>query len=221
MKYQVTILVAALTLFGSQANARSVPYVWGVWEWQHSEPVQLMVSPGSASLAFTEARSQGGAMVDATIRIQLWYEGGSIEDPRPAAPVAHFPFEDIWLQSTGLVMCMGGTTADTDTDADGWFTFSQPPLMGGWINPDAASEALYVMISGVLLWDQTDVPIEPGIWINSPDINGDLHVNLSDIPVFAADYYGDYSFRSDFHWDQAINLSDVVRMAQSLGDKCP
>ncbi|MDX2472329.1 MAG: hypothetical protein QNL91_01345 [Candidatus Krumholzibacteria bacterium] len=57
---------------------------------------------------------------------------------------------------------------------------------------------------------------------NSPDINGDGVVNLTDVPLFAGDFHGGaYDFRSDFHYDGIVNLSDVVHMAQGLGSSCP
>ncbi len=60
-----------------------------------------------------------------------------------------------------------------------------------------------------------------GININSPDINGDLVVNLSDVVEFARDYFGDDDYRSDFYWDGSVDLSDLVLMAQGIGASCP
>jgi len=59
------------------------------------------------------------------------------------------------------------------------------------------------------------------IYVNSPDLNGDLAVNLSDIPIFASDFFGSYNYRSDLHYDGIINLSDLSRMAQSMGRSYP
>ncbi len=56
---------------------------------------------------------------------------------------------------------------------------------------------------------------------NSPDINADLTVNLIDLSIFAFDYFGSYSFRSDFFWDGEINLIDLASMTWLIGDTCP
>ena len=48
------------------------------------------------------------------------------------------------------------------------------------------------------------------------DINNDGVVNLSDIGIFAQDYYGVYNPRSDLNGDGIINLSDLGILAQCL-----
>jgi hypothetical protein len=64
---------------------------------------------------------------------------------------------------------------------------------------------------------------QPGFEIdfNSADINGDLAVNLSDLVLLAQDREGSYQYRSDLYWDGAINLSDVVLLARGYGADCP
>jgi hypothetical protein len=39
--------------------------------------------------------------------------------------------------------------------------------------------------------------------------------------MFTMDYEGGYAWRSDFHWDGTLNLSDVVLLSTSLGAGCP
>lgn len=56
---------------------------------------------------------------------------------------------------------------------------------------------------------------------NSPDINGDLRVDLSDVTFFAHDYFGVYDYRSDFNYDGVVNLTDVSMFAPELGAACP
>ena len=216
------IIFATCAAFTTVADrAYAVPSIWGVWTWQHTEPVHIMVTPGIGGDPLTAAEFFGGAAADATIRIQLWGDqGDDPENPLPPIPVANFPREDIWLEAPGLAGCVGGSNPDNNTDADGWFTFSQPPLIGGWTDPNEGPPGISIYVSGVLL-DDGSSSIKPPIVINSPDINGDLVVNLIDVPLFAADFDGSYSFRSDFHWDGVLNLSDVVRMATGLGAECP
>jgi hypothetical protein len=56
---------------------------------------------------------------------------------------------------------------------------------------------------------------------NSPDINCDKVVNLTDVVLFANNYYGTYDYRSDFYWDGVLNLSDIVLLAQNMQAECP
>jgi len=135
--------------------------------------------------------------------------------------LAGFPREDIWLHSSGLVPCVGGTSVDADTDEDGWAIFALPPRAGGSTDSSGEPAGLWVYCNGDVLRDENYDLIEVPIVLNSPDINGDLEVNLSDVGMFAADFFGPYSFRSDFYWDGMLNLADVGRMASGMGSGCP
>jgi len=215
MKNFGLFLVALMAALGSTGNAMATGSIWGVWDWPFSEPVQVVVSPGGSGPSLTQASLYGGATVDATIRIQLWYQYDS-----PPAPVPDFPAEDIWLEAPGLVSCMGGANADADTDEDGWFTFSHPLRMGGRSQIENGPPYMHVVVNGSWLEDLSQY-ITPTIIANSPDINGDLVVNLGDLGLFADNFFGEYDFRSDFYWDGVLNLSDVGRMATTFGEDCP
>ena len=195
----------------------SVPDLWGVLEWEFPEPVHLMVSPDGSGDPFFQATMYGGAPVDATLRIQLWIQDGW----DPAAPLVGFPGEDMWLEADGLWNCIGGSSPEGNSDAEGWIEFSLPPRMGGWMDISAQPPALQVMIMGDTLRDENGDLLAPAIAVNSPDINADLEVNLIDLNAFATDFFGAYSFRSDFFWDGVINLADVGRFAGSIGGECP
>jgi hypothetical protein len=160
--------------------------------------------PNGGGSAFTAARDAGGP-VDATVTLTLIDGLG--------APIANFPAEDMWLESVdgGLAFCTGGTTADLNTDAAGQTQWVTPLAAGG------SSQALTaVMISGAALTSGN-----LAINHNSADISGDGIVNLTDVPLFVADFYGAYNFRSDFSFDNVINLSDVVKMGTAIGASCP
>ena len=58
------------------------------------------------------------------------------------------------------------------------------------------------------------------LYVNSPDINGDLVVNGSDGGFFNADLFGDYNYRSDFNFDGVVNLSDAGVMTGAIGTSC-
>ncbi len=220
MKYLQTIAVGLILVMAPVGSAQGVPDIWGVWDWPHTEPIHIMITPGAGGDPLNDADFFGGAPVDATIRVQLQGYLGGLEDPQPTQSIADFPFEDLWLEAPGVQMCTGGATADANTDADGWFTFSGQLNGGGWTDANLGTPGLQVMVSGIPL-DNRIEPIRPHIVVNSPDLDGDGRVSISDIPPFADDYYGAYAFRSDFQWDGVINLSDVARFAASLGELCP
>ena len=214
-----TFLFASV-LFLMPALSFAVPSVWGVWNPEITENVHILVTPAETGTPLSAADHPGGGSADATIRIQLWVDDGDTGTPNPHA-VPNFPAEDIWLEIPGLTNCAGGANADGPTDADGWFTFSGPLGMGGWNDPDEGPPVVNVIVNGIVLAQADWSPISPGIWANSPDINGDLAVNLTDVAIFAADFFGGYRFASDLFWDGAINLSDIPILAAAVGDVCP
>jgi len=164
-------------------------------------PYVMFNIPNGGGSAFT-----GAAGGDATITLTL-------RDGLGVA-IANFPFEDAWLETLdgGMAACTGGATADANTDVNGVTEWVTPLQAGG-----ASTAGTQVSISGAFL-DGAALNINH----NSADINGDGNVNLTDVPLFAGDFYGGvYAFRSDFAFDGFVNLSDVVRLAQALGASCP
>jgi hypothetical protein len=131
-------------------------------------------------------------------------------------PIVGYPKEDLWLETTlgGLILCVDGSIADADTDGAGQTTWSMAIYGGGSTIP--GSELCQIMVDG-------DPLTQPGLDIqfNSPDINGDLIVNLTDVVLFSGDFYGAYAYRSDFYWDGTLNLSDIVYLSQGNGRMCP
>ena len=165
--------------------------------------------PNGLGTTFANARSTGG-VVNATITLTVLDGGGG--------PVANFSATDMWLEkevvaSTGnFAACTGGTAADLNTNASGVTTWAAPLRAGGW----STSKTL-VVINGAALTSNTGLILQH----NSADINGDGNANLSDIPLFVADFYGAYSFRSDLLFDGIVNLSDIPRVASGVGAVCP
>lgn len=170
------------------------------------ETLTLMVAPDGSGRSFDEAFLPWGNTEDATITLEL--KNANWE------PVANFPREDLWLeaQNGGLIPCVGGTIADANTDAFG-ITWWQNPVLGG-----GSSEPLtIVLVNGAPIELTTGVNLR----FNSPDINGDLVVNLIDVALFSQDFFGAYDFRADFHRDGIINLQDLATFAQAYGGTCP
>lgn len=165
--------------------------------------------PNGLGSTFAQARSTGG-VVNATITLTV-LDGGGV-------PVANFSAADMWLEkevvaSTGnFIACAGGTTADANTNASGVTTWAAPLRAGGW----STSKTL-VVINGSALNSNSGLVLRH----NSADMNGDGSANLSDIPLFASDFYGAYAFRSDLLFDGVVNLSDIPRLAAGVGAVCP
>lgn len=131
-----------------------------------------------------------------------------------------YPFQDIWWDDNGngdLAMCQGGSVADANTDASGNTTISGSAAGGGWTQAQCRVYLAGVAVLGPALTNGL-LPLE----VNSPDINGDLKVDLVDLGAFAQDFNNPpYDFRSDFTCDGVENLADVGRFAIHNSEQCP
>ncbi len=206
--------LAALAIVAATSSVviaeSGIPYVWQITP--HAEDVSLFVLPDDSGPPLTQAMTFGGQVIDASIDITLTDLYG--------APVANFPFEDMWLDTEtitgGRCPGYGHFSPDTSTDYNGLASFTTALGGGGWtegpmwfyLNGDRARHP-----DG---WQHPPITLR----FNSADLNHDGSVNLSDIAIFAADLYGPYHYRSDFFWDRTINLTDVVKMASGLGHNC-
>ena len=206
------ILVVVAAMLAADAAAACEPGETGLpvldlsvvtWHLGHDETATLLVVPDGSGAPLTAARRPDGSPVDATIQLTLidaCYD-----------PIAHYPREDMWLESVdqGLVLCAGGSIADHNTDLQGMTTWSQPIRGGGH-----SVAGCKVVVSGTLSFP---LPLR----FNSPDLNGDLAVSLVDVARFAGAYFGPYRFEADLRADGALNLSDIAVMAAHVGADCP
>lgn len=168
----------------------------------------LFVRPDGEGKPFTEAFevNGGGNQIDATMIV--------VARDALGHPIVGIPVEDLWISSgdDGVVVCTGGRVfADAPTDADGRTTFSRPPRAGGY------------SVTGVRVFYTGDeiTHIEYPISMNSPDLDGNGRVNLTDTGIWANDlFFGPYHYRSDFNGDGTINLTDAGFMGRSLGVDC-
>lgn len=162
----------------------------------------LFVRPDGNGFTFDQAHLADGTVVDATITLTLVNYLG---DPLPG-----YPAEDLWLETSGgsLQFPAGGTAADAATDASGQTEWFQPLQAGGC----TIGETTIVQVAGQGL-------AGPGLDIAfvSPDINGDLIVNLADLSTFSAGYTGTYDPCADMFYDGSMNLSDLALFSQSYG----
>jgi hypothetical protein len=177
------------------------------------QPVSVYTLPDGSGHPLSSCFSLGGGRIDATIELTMMNGLGQI--------LTQYPAEDIWLEAHGpndLVLCAQGAIVDGPTDALGRTSFSGPFRGGGALAAiHGQTEFFLVSTAGDYCADWIYVPIS----VNSPDVDGNLVVNLSDVVLFAEDFYGAYDYRSDFHWDGMINLSDLVLLVQGFGAACP
>jgi hypothetical protein len=163
-----------------------------------ADPGAAYIAPGGTAPSLGEQ----GVVVHVTI----------YDAPVGGSPVAVFPFQDMWLSDPGdgsIALCPGGSVADLNTNGDGQTTISGVISGGGqaangtmlWVNGEPHGELLPVLL-------------------NSPDINGDLVVNVNDFSAFGADYYTS-AFRSDFNHDGTVGLGDFAIFGQHYGEACP
>jgi len=175
--------------------------------------VSVETLPSGDGRPLNAARTSNGtagntAIVNATITLTVKDGNGD--------PIYLYPSEDLWLQTTsgGLKLCPGGSVADFSTDINGQTTFSHAIYGGG----HSEGEQTVVVINGSAL-----VGSNLNIQWNSPDISGDLKVDLTDTVTYASDalHPTPYHYRSDMLFDSQINLSDTVLYAQGIGKICP
>ncbi len=192
----------------------------------------LYVLPDGTGHALNAARIRDGAgsVVDATIFV-------AIKDSEDHWVIG-YPAADIWLENLhgGLAFCPShGAIADEPTtyhrlpplNPDDpqpptweWSTSFSGPFYGGGNTDPAAGDEIVVMTAAT---GSTPLPRPlSDLQMNSADINGDLVVNLDDIPLFVHDYYlGPYDFRSDLLADNVINLSDLAVFVPAYTNHCP
>ena len=163
----------------------------------------LMISPAGNGPTLAEL----GLTITVHVRA---CDGGLWDEP--------FPAEEIEVSggNSGVSFC-SLPMADADTDLHGTATFSGSWAGGGWAEGDGGHLGqIRVWVYGL------PAVLEPiRIGINSPDLTGDLRVDLADVGEFGLDFFGPYSFRSDLFYDGVINLADLGRLAMHLGEECP
>lgn len=207
------VLLAAFVLLMVSAVQAEQPgsSIWDVYcnvdfAYDGNETLTLFNTPGGTGAPFSQAFLPDGTWVDATLRVQILDSAFQ--------PIAHFPAEDMWLASLddGLITCIAGSAADSNTDSEGWTVWAEPLNAGGYSTEPCR---LYVNGQAPVNWLDLD------LLFNSPDINGDGQVNVADIALFSSSYFGSYSFYADFHYDGVLNLLDISRLATGMGASCP
>jgi hypothetical protein len=174
----ITCLLA-LACFGLGSARASAFAVAGDQACAVTDPVCILIVPDGSGMAFAEARTSDGAVVDATVHVQVV----GVDEFGPLGPACQYPREDIWLEPEGDGP--GGcefahvAVADAPTDQDGWTMFSMAPRAGGWSRADVT-----VVVGGIPATGSPYYLPSLPIYFNSPDLDGDLQVDLSDVVVF-------------------------------------
>lgn len=211
--YTVNFLVFMVGL-ASIAFAQGVPDLNNCWV------VAEGIEPGDIAVSFnlpdgemeggnplTAARTLGGP-VDASITLFL---RDSQNNPIVGFPRGIIELVDPTNQLAGCYTSNQPNSPEADSDSEGKMVWSSSLSFGGWIQDE-------IMVS---IWNVGEMLCDVPIHHNSADINADWGVNLADVAIFAEDFFGEYTFRSDFYYDGIINLIDVAMMGQAFGAACP
>jgi|GEM_PF-4557945 len=217
MKYRIVIFAFSIFLMvgaATPATAQNKPDYYLSWvdcpTCPPQEAVVMFHVPDGTGSPFTRARTLNGE-VDATLVLHLRDSGNN--------PVVDYPRENVKIEvwSGGIwTACPEGSLPDANSDDQGRVIWTNPLLVGGFCG-DGDSRPV-VMIKSIPLANDAFVLGNS----NSPDLNGDLAVNLVDVGIFATDFFDSGNpFRSDFYFDGVVNLSDIGLLAQSIGADCP
>jgi hypothetical protein len=212
------VLLVALGGGGALANPIVLPLVDTI-DFGPAGTVSLAMAPDGSGTPFHAAWRVDGTTTDATIRISLVDEWDN--------PMADVPREDVWLQFDAPPGTVAGCIQlqdygsvfhpDHASDLDGVMEWTLPLRGGGWSEGPAR---MFIYGMPAERPDHSILPPLP-IRVNSPDVDGDLAVDLTDIALFTQDLGGSYHYRSDFCWDGVIDLSDVAFFVPAIGCVCP
>jgi hypothetical protein len=172
--------------------------------------------PSAHVLVCPQGDGQSLAEVGATITVQV------ISDQ--CWPPPGFPPEEIYVLgcdeawTTLCVPVSRAIDADGPTDENGITTLSGTIRAGGF------GTGLWVMVRGQVATGECNCPAEPiclPITVVSPDIDGDLVVDLVDFALFASTWSPQpYSPSSDFNGDGVIDLIDLSLFALHFLHTC-
>jgi hypothetical protein len=162
----------------------------------------LYIAPGGGGENLSDAS------VTATISVTVNDANGN--------PIQNYPFQDIWPGSAvpgEINLCNGGAAADGNTSASGQTTISGTIAGGGH-----TQNGVRVFLAGVAITGTGALSID----INSPDITGDLVVDLADIGPFSDELNNQTAslFRADYFDDGTIDLADIGIFSAFIGDTC-
>jgi len=196
----VTLLVVAVPAVADEFLMMEMPWSQtprSMLLWPPNLPV-----PSSIDFLFD---TQGPATEPYRLRV-LWDTWGC--EPSGPAPGIELAYLSGWSSSPGLVFAEPAGQVGGATDAGG-MTAVILPLRGGG---QGTAWDFRLTAPGIYCAQNLDL----GLKVNSPDLDGDLLVNLADLTLFARDYFGPYNYRSDLYWNGAVDLADIVYFSRAL-----
>jgi len=140
-----------------------------------------------------------GNIVDATIVAEMVH--WSLGDP-----LVGIPAEDVWLESVSFNYCSSPLSPNGPSDADGYMFFTGTLSGGGSMND------FELCFAG----DYFPGLTIDNLFFNSPDINGDNTVDLSDRSLFIQALNGPYDWKADFNFDGIVNLNDIIYFTKAV-----
>jgi len=175
------------------------------FRWDPPGPISVCVLPDGAVRTYSYLSS--GQEVNAVLMFLVEDWTGD-----PPSPFVHVE----WFGGGPGVNC-GFSAVVLSSDSEGWVTWVPDFRGGGHRGPE---EPVFLGLMMMELCPNQHLELREGVYFNSPDISGDLEVDLADVQLFAGDFLGSYKYRSDFNADGAVNLSDIGIMAQAIGSAC-
>jgi hypothetical protein len=136
-------------------------------------------------------------------------------------PIPNIPGPDFWVvdcNTAALNLCAGAasTGADAATDATGTTTIGQL----GTTTAGGCTDGLRVVVQGNILQENppTCTDICKTVLVRSPDITGNLLVDLADLSAFALSFPPNpFDTCCDFDCNATVNLGDLSRFAFHFG----
>jgi hypothetical protein len=152
---------------------------------------------------------------------QGWYLFICVQDGN-GDPIASIPPTDFWLIDCDPLadasLCGGSASsgADAMTDALGTTEMRLGNLTGG-----GCVDGMALVVQGFVVLDPASNCVSAfccPIWMRSPDMTGDLVVNLVDLSSFAAGFPPQpFDTCADMNLDGAVALQDLSRFAFHFG----
>lgn len=201
------VAVCCIVMFNGTANAGIIDPCVSYWELHASvTPCPLFVCPQGDTDSFLD---------------QGWWIWICVLDIN-AVPVPNVPASDFWLIDCDplkdAALCGGSASsgADSNSNSAGMTTMSQGGLTGG-----GCADGMALVIQGFVVKDSlTNCSTDEcgAIALRSPDINGDLVINLVDLSNFSAGFPPNpYAPCADMNADGSVGLQDLSRFAFHFG----
>ena len=136
-------------------------------------------------------------------------------------PIPNVPVADLWVIDcdplADLALCAGQASSNSDslTNEFGYTTMSNTTLAAG-----GCVDGLAVVVQGFVLLDTMTctVVICHTVVVRSPDINGDLCVDIVDLALFAQSFPPQaFDACCDFECNGIVDLVDLARFAFHFG----